>query len=126
MSASTRPIRRAPTEHAEACKFAQWLRMRRILFLHGPNEGKRNATIARRLKAEGLQPGAPDFLCFARIESSPEIRGVAIEMKRRAPNYRGPTLTQRRWLEDLQAQGWAVHVARGADDAIAFCVNLGL
>ena len=83
------------------------------------------AAVVRHL-AEGMQPGAPDYLIFVRVEASPDLRGVAIEMKRRPPDYRGPTLSQRQWLAGLAAEGWATHVAKGAEDAIAYCQGLGL
>ena len=115
-----------PSEHAEAVALARYLTLRRLTFAHAPNEGKRSPRAAAILKAEGMSPGVPDYLIFDRIPAQPEIRGVAIELKRRAPAYRAPTISQRRWLAALEAQGWLCHVARGAEDAIAWLVGIGL
>ena len=120
------PIGKPPSEHAEAVALARWLTYRGICFAHAPNEGKRSPAVAARLKAEGMSPGVPDYLIFSPVPDRPEIRGVAVELKRQPPSYRGPTVTQRRWLTALTEHGWACHVARGAEDAIEWLQRLGL
>ncbi len=116
---------RVPTEHAEAVAFASWLQRRGILFAHAPNEAKRSHALAARLRAEGMSPGVPDYLIFSRVPIHPEARGVAIELKRRRPAFRPPTISQRQWLARLEAEGWICYVAQGAQQGIEFLHGLG-
>ena len=73
-----------------------------------PNGGDRHPAVAAKLKAEGVKSGVPDIVL-------PVARGgyfgLIIEMKRQTG---GRTSTnQNRWIKDLEAQGYAVHIARG-------------
>lgn len=57
----------SPSEHQEAVAFMQWTaiaarRDPRIgLIFAIPNGGKRNVIVARKMKAEGVKPGVPDY-----------------------------------------------------------------
>lgn len=109
-----------PLEEAECLVFAEWLRLKKYLYLHIPNEGLRHPATGKRLRRIGLSRGAPDYLIFETFGTS--YRGIAIEMKRR----RGGRVTpyQREWLEALESRGWLVKVCRGADEAIRFVEGL--
>ena len=106
-------------EHDEAVILADWLRQREVVFIHCPNEGARTKGYAAKLQREGVQAGVPDYLILSGPKRRPLTRlqpGIAIELKRTS----GSTLreSQKVWLADLNALGWAAFVARGADDAI--------
>jgi len=117
------------SEHDEAVVFAQWLTLNKVFFLHIANEGKRSFMTASKLKAEGLSAGAADYLVFTRSKKEPEVRGFAVEMKRKGsagkPAGRA-TPEQIDFLNRLNAQGWCSAVCWGADDAIAWCVEHGI
>ena len=77
-----------------------------------PNGGQRHAAVAARLKAEGVRAGVPD-LCL------PVARGkwhaLYLELK---VGRNKPTAAQQAWHERLRAQGNAVVVCYGADQAL--------
>ena len=100
-----------PYESQEARWFVQWLEARGLLFCHIPNEGKRSNGAA--LRSQGLRRGAPDLLIFT---CRAEIRGIAIELKRRK-YYRHPP-EQVEFLKRLRAAGWVAEFAHGAEEAI--------
>lgn len=116
--------RLVPSEESEQFALAAWLNLRRVLWCHVPNGGWRNITVARKLKAAGVKPGVPDVIIFEKCPGRPEIRGVAIELKRRGTKRVSPE--QQQWLAALAANGWAVKVCSGANDAIAWLRSLGL
>ena len=77
-----------------------------------PNGGKRNISVARKMKAEGLKPGVPDiFLPVARGG----YHGLFIEMKYRTNK---PSDLQVKWLDYLASAGYCTAVCWGCDDAI--------
>lgn len=90
-----------------------------------PNGGKRNAREAALLKAEGVQAGVPDWLCFvAAMSEEPPCEdggsflwhGLAIEFK--SPTGKGRlSEAQEVWHERLREQGWCVEVCTTAEDA---------
>jgi len=78
-----------------------------------PNGGKRNAREAALLKAEGVQAGVPDWLCFVRTA---RYSGLAIEFK--SPSGKGRlSEAQRDWHDKLWNQYWDVRVCTTADEA---------
>lgn len=81
--------------------------------IHIPNEGKRSFRVAARLKAEGMRPGTPDF--FLAVPRG-GFHGLWVEMKRR----RGGIVSdnQRLMLGIMEAQGYAVQVCYGAEQAL--------
>lgn len=113
MTANPSSIARARTEHVEAVTLIRVVRMHenrwpelRLLFAV-PNGGARNAIVAKKLKAEGVRPGVPDYLLpVARAG----FHGLALELK---------TLTgyasreQRDWIASLRREGWRAEVCRG-------------
>ncbi len=80
-----------------------------------PNGGLRNASVAAKLKAEGVKPGISDiFLPIARGV----YHGLFIEMKR--PKPRGvPTKEQEAFFSHLDSAGYAYAVCYGWQAAVA-------
>lgn len=82
-----------------------------------PNGGKRSPREAALLKAEGVQAGVPDWLCF-RVSLIDDIlwHGLAIEFK--SPNGKGRVSdSQARWHELLRENGWDVYICTTAEEA---------
>lgn len=78
------------------------------LLFHVPNGGKRNAAEAAHLKKQGVKAGVPDlFLPVARGG----FHGLFIEMK---VGKNKPTGNQKKWMEELAKQGYAVRVCYGS------------
>lgn len=78
-----------------------------------PNGGKRNAREAALLKAEGVQAGVPDWLCF--VAKGNRV-GLAIEFK--SPTGKGRLSdAQKEWHRKLSAEGWLVWVTTSAESA---------
>lgn len=105
------------TEHAEAAMLMRavrgavdvWPELR--WFAAVPNGGHRSKRAAVAMKAEGVNPGVPDYLMP--VQRGGYV-GLAIELKtdkgRVSPD-------QRDWLAHLQEQGWQAVVARGWEEA---------
>lgn len=119
----------APTESAEQIALFQWAAWNEkqipelVLLYHIPNGGKRYATTARRLKAEGVKAGVPD-LCLP--VSRGGFHGLYIELKRTRGNQ--PTENQEGWIAALERQGYKAAVCYGwerAATAIQEYLNLG-
>lgn len=114
-----KPDRPIPREDAEQMAVMEWAAYRlgmwpelRLLY-HVPNGGSRNRIEAARLRAQGVKSGVPDLvLPVARVG----WHGLYIELKRR----KGGRLSeeQRRWLDDLQEQGYLALRCDGAQAAI--------
>jgi hypothetical protein len=77
-----------------------------------PNGGHRHLGVAKKLKAEGVEPGVPDWLW-------PTARGgfvgLAIEFKYGDGN---PTKEQRGKINRLQDEGWCAVICWTASAAI--------
>ncbi len=110
-------------EHAEQVEVVRWLRAARICFAAIPNGARTSISVARRLKAEGLEAGAPDLLIFDAPPTAPDLRGVALEMK--APDAGKPSPEQLAWQEKLAARGWKTLVCYGAAEAFEALGKLG-
>ena len=98
-----------PTEHQEQVGFLHWFRAQypRVMIFAIPNGEKRNISVAKRLKAEGVMPGVPDLFI-------PEWL-LWVEMKR----AKGGRLSddQKEVIARLEQMGHFVIVGRGAEDA---------
>jgi len=105
-----------PTEHAEQCAVASWLRARGVAFFAVPNGAKMGPAEASKMKREGLSPGVPDLMVVD------QGNRIALEMKRREGGRVSPD--QRAWLDHLEGQGWTCYVAHGAEDAIGWLKNV--
>lgn len=106
------------TEHGETAALlervelscARWPEL--ALMFHPANEGKRSASAAGKLKAEGLKRGVPDlWLPVARGG----YHGLVIEMKR--PKHEKPTADQEWWIKQLREQGYRATWCQGQDEA---------
>lgn len=107
---------------------AKWLTRRNILFLHVPNEGVRSVMEASSLIAQGLQPGAPDYLIFTPPETGE--CGVAIELKKvgwkpRNAKDKMRLALQHAFLASLEDAGWTTKICYGWEDAVKFLEGLG-
>ena len=76
------------------------------------NGGERHLFVAKKLKAEGVKPGAPD-LCLPVARGG--YHGLYLELKRRGGGVVSPS--QKWWLEKLQEQGYRAVVCYGWNDA---------
>lgn len=112
-----------PTEHEEQ---AQLMRMVQAAFPSEiaallfaiPNGGARHIRTALNLKAEGVKAGVPD-LYFAYPHKG--CHGLFIEMKRRHGGRVSDE--QKQYIELLRAQGYAVEVCKGCDEAFEALVG---
>lgn len=90
----------------------------KVLFCHVANERKTSKGRGGKLKAMGVRSGMPDVMIF-KMKPSPENDsdrrvGLAIELKIK-PN--APTENQVKCLEQLEVEGWEVHVIYDFDSA---------
>ncbi|MGD2215190.1 MAG: VRR-NUC domain-containing protein [Gemmatimonadales bacterium] len=110
-------------EHGHMVTLAQWLDAHQLVWLHPANEGIRSPATARRLKAEGLKPGAPDVVILSPARDG---RPTCLELK--APGFTGPrgrpTDTQLAFL-DLARGTCNTQVCWGSGDAIDWLESLG-
>lgn len=117
---ATRPSTPLPSESVEQATVIDWAQAMRHRFpdltlLYASQAGARVSwKQAKRLKAEGMQPGVPDLhLPIARGG----YHGLWIEMKRRR---RAVLSARQRWWHDrLALEGHRVCVCKGAEHAIA-------
>ena len=83
-----------------------------------PNGGKRSPREAALLKAEGVQAGVPDWMCFVPFcpPDDYQLTGLAIEFK--SPTGKGRLSdSQKVWHEQLAQAGWSVRVCTSAIEA---------
>lgn len=105
-----------PTEAQEQITLFSWAAVQAVpelaLLYHIPNGGSRHKAEAARLRAEGVRAGVPD-LCLPVPRGG--FHGLYIELKR----LRGGRVSdrQKEWLAALGAQGYAVAVCNGWEDA---------
>ena len=125
---SQHPRRDVPLEHDEQVVVAEWVELARTrvpaleMFFAVPNGGFRCDKTAGELRDEGVKAGVPDV--FLDYPVAP-FHGLRIEMKR----VKGGRLLpdQAVWGERYIRNGYAWHVCRGADEAIAaICHYLGI
>jgi hypothetical protein len=97
---------RQVSEHDTQAAFVRWLALQRIPGIDTsyavPNGGVRHPATARKLKAEGVSPGVPDW-----VWPSPRggFVGLAIEFKH---GDGVPSKDQRQRIDALQRDGWCV------------------
>lgn len=113
-----------PKEDQEQTALAYYLDMKGVWWCHVPNGGMRNEVVAAKLKAQGVKAGVPDCLIFTPPPNRPEVRGVAIELKRQKGAPSNVSDNQKRWLGKLQDNGWLTFVAYGASDAINWLIEV--
>lgn len=105
------------SEYSHTLTVAQYLDLKKILWFHVPNEGKRTGFNGNNLKKIGLKPGVPDlFICVPRGT----YHGLFIEMK--TPKRRASTIAvsdhQLCWINNLNNSGYLAIVCFGADEAL--------
>lgn len=100
------------SEEEEQIAVVDWCKAMRIPVAHIPNEGKRSSQRGALMKRMGLQKGFPDL--FVPLPRG-GFHGLFVEMK-----AIGGTCTkeQEEWLSLLNANGYAVCVAVGANEGI--------
>jgi hypothetical protein len=117
------PVRKKPRylEALEQRLFIKRLRLdprtKDLPWCSVPNGGKRSPREAALLKAEGVQAGVPDWLCFEAVQIDDLVwHGLAIEFK--SPTGKGRVSeAQDNWHEMLRENGWMVEVCTSAEQA---------
>lgn len=112
-----------PLESDEQKAAAEWLDALGLCWIHVPNEGKRSKRYGASLKSQGLKPGFPDILIFTPPPNHPDVRFVAIELKRQKGGRVSDN--QRQWLRELRECGGLSQVCNGADAMIWYLEGLG-
>jgi hypothetical protein len=119
---------RARKGEAEGDEQAQLIKLFRAQFpavgallIHVPNGGSRkNAFEGWRLKEQGVRAGVSDLLL-------PVARGgffgLWIEFKAAPPNDAAVSDSQREWVAQMQAQGYAAQICLGVDAALRVLVD---
>jgi len=111
--------RHVAAEHAHAVALMNCVRIYEpkytdLQFLFAvPNGGERNVIVARKMKAEGVKKGVPDYVLPVRRGNCP---GLVLELKNEIGSA---SSEQREWLEHFRGQGWEAHVCRGWESAWA-------
>lgn len=115
----------APLERQEQAAFVRWLELAvgPCGYFHVPNEGKRGRVGGAIAKGQGLRKGVPDLVITRRPPLRPEVRGIAVEMKRRHGSVTSEE--QKAWIAALREDGWAATVAEGWDEARRFVESFG-
>jgi len=115
---SMQKVAKVASEHEEAKAFMEWLEVAKpphwYMLFHVPNGGQRNVITAKKLQAEGVKVGVPDYFY---PYPTPEYAGLFIELKRRKGG--SVSQAQREYLDYLRAVGYAVIVAKGWEEAAA-------
>jgi hypothetical protein len=116
-------VNTTPLEKDERRVLRAWLNAKGIHFDENLEGAKRSVRQQVAAKRDGMKRGRPDFEIHTVPPLMPSARGVAIELKRQ----KGGTLTreQASKLMRLYGDGWAVKVARGSGEAIAWLETLG-
>ncbi len=119
-----RNIRVSALESDVQVPIVRELTRRGLRFCHVPNGGFRNILTAIGLRAAGVRSGVPDILIFDRVPTRPDVRGIALEVKR----ARGGKVSdnQREWLEVLTGLGWECRVVYSDADVRLLLDRLGL
>jgi hypothetical protein len=107
-----RKINTHPTERQEQTVLCVWMDKNRILYYAIPNGGSRHYLEAINLKRTGVKAGVPD-LCIPLARNG--YHGLYIELKRISGGKVSDEQTF--WMEALQAEGYKVEIAYGAEQA---------
>jgi hypothetical protein len=79
-----------------------------------PNGGKRDPTVAKKLKAEGVKAGVLDISIDEPLHG---FHGLKIEMKRADGGSLSPE--QKNWCKKFVQRGYAVAVCHGCSEALS-------
>ena len=107
-------------EHNLQVACVRWFRMQypkyaKLLFAI-PNGGKRHPTVAKKMKAEGVQKGVPDLFLATAVACDVDgyqWHGLFIEMKSEEGRL---TLQQAEYLTSLDQQRYKTAVCRTFDE----------
>jgi hypothetical protein len=105
-----------PFESEEQMALAEYLDLRGFCWFHPANESDAKPQYRHKQRLLGLKPGVPDVIILDKVPEMPEIRGVAIELKRTRGSRSSDE--QVNWAGRLRARGWLVFVCKGAGAAI--------
>ena len=109
-----------PLEHSEAVDLMKVVRLYEgrypelAMLAHVPNEGTASRARGKKLKAEGLKAGYPDYLLDVARQG---FHGLRIELKTRDGGR--TSADQKGWHVALREQGFRVEVCRGWEAAWA-------
>lgn len=126
--ASGRIQDRIPTEHEEAVLFADWLRLKHLIFAHIPNETYTTSwNQKRKNKQEGVSPGVPDYMILltGELTRDGERKLLFVELKRKK-GIRGGKISrvsddQEFWILNLSTvSGVDAEICYGFDEAKSF------
>jgi hypothetical protein len=115
-----------PLEKDERKALQEWLDFAGLHYdcnIEGSNKDLWSRIAAKR---EGMKRGRPDFEIYSTVPGRPEIRGIAIELKRAKGAKSKVSDEQFDKLERLREDGWHATVCYGAMDAIRTLQMLGL
>lgn len=110
--------------HSQICKaIVDYMRSKHPdkLFIHIPNEGKRSSQQGKKLKDEGLLPGAFDYLlCHVKViqlvdDTFDYMPGVFIEVKTKKDKL---SKTQSEFMERVLKAHYSVMVVNDIDEFI--------
>ena len=103
-----------PYEHEEQVAFCEYVNTAYpwLKYYAVPNGARTSISTAKKLKAEGMQSGVPDWVCP--YPRGP-FHGFYLEMKRTKGSETSKTQTE--WIEHLRGIGYCAGVALGADKA---------
>jgi hypothetical protein len=90
---------------------ARYLDLLGVLWFHPANERKTSIQAGVRLKKKGVKSGVPDCLM---LESNNTYKGLVIELKTTKGKL---SENQKKWLSDLQDNGFCCYVCRSFDEA---------
>jgi hypothetical protein len=112
-----------------------YLRQRGIKHFHVPNEGKRNAQHAAKLRALGLEPGVPDYFIMApspvlitgagvhAISDSLPRKTNAVEVK---ATGKKPTAAQYEWLATCRDADNGAYWVQGPQGIVSALRSYGI
>ncbi len=112
------PLRSSESAIQEAI-FEHYRHRRRpgAVMFHVPNGGLRPSHVGAKLRAQGVQPGAPDLVCCV------DGRFYGLELK----SERGTiSRSQREFGRHLEFAGGTYQIARGLDQALACLEEWGV
>ncbi len=113
-----------PLEREEQATLVRWLKARGIRYnanLEGVARHFRARIAARHA---GMRRGRPDIEITTPVPNRPEVRGIALELKRQKGSGARPSDWQLDRLEEYREDGWLAEVHYGADSAIRWLAGL--
>lgn len=108
-------IQLPPTEYQEHVALMKWIATQpniRDIFIHIPNEGKRNPISGAHLKRMGMRKGVSDFFL---PKPNKESHGLWVELKRTKGARETPE--QKDWINKMKALNYDAHFAYGWEHA---------